>query len=176
MGRLFLTFLLCSLTITGRAQKPITTYFSAQYNKTVSDYTIANNPWAPGVGVQMNFFNNAAIKPILELTADLYLMKNKVLRLNPDGSVPETSNDVQAMVNLFTGFAWEPVQEIHLSTTAGASLAGGQFLFGFKPAVGGYLLRRKVLMKLYYLNIFNRGRVVKQNFESIGFSMGIRVF
>ena len=72
-----------------------------QYNSTIYDRTIGNNPWGTGIGLQTFFNNKTKFTPTIELTEDIYLEDDKVFRLNNDGSIPARYNDVWGMVNLF---------------------------------------------------------------------------
>src|SRR5665647_352067 len=107
-------FLLCFiLTQTfGQTQRKVTTYLLTQYNKTIYDKTLGNNPWGIGLGVQTFFNNITKFKPTIELTGDIYLEDDKVFRANSDGT---PINDVGGMVNLFVGTSFNPTQNIYLS-------------------------------------------------------------
>src|SRR5690242_6431089 len=101
--RKILTIFLCCFILTqslGQTQRKVSAYFLSEYNNTLYDYTIGNNPWSIGLGLQTFFNNKSKFKPTIELTGDLYLEDNKVLKLNPDGSIPDEDNTVGSMVNL----------------------------------------------------------------------------
>src|SRR5258706_11900925 len=119
--RIILTILLCCFILTqsfGQTHRKISTYLLAEYNNTLYDYTIGNNPWGVGLGLQTFLNNKTKFKPTLEFTGDIYLEDNKVLKLNPDGSIPQNDNTVGGMVNLFVGCSFHPTQNIYLSFVA----------------------------------------------------------
>ena len=176
MQKIILTFLI-SLMLTqafGQASKKVTIFLLTQYNKTISDRTIGNNPWGIGLGLQTFFNNKSKFKPCIELTADIYLENDKVLRLNFDGS---PINDVQGMVNLFVGASYNPIKNIYVSLVAGPSFINSQVLIGVKPSLGFYFPKtHRWTGKLSYINIFNRDKTTKENFSSFSFAVGIKLF
>ena len=158
----------------GQAQKKLTTYLSIQYNNTISDKTMGNNPWGAGLGVQTFFNNKSKFKPTIELTCDIYLEDDKVFRVNTDGT---PINDVRGMINLFVGSSFHPATNIYLSLVAGPSFVSGQTLAGIKPSLGFYFSKnQKWTGKISYINIFNRGNLIKQDFRSLSFSVGLKLF
>lgn len=176
----FLPTLLCCFILTqsfSQTQPKFSTYFQTQYNHTLHDYTIGNNPWGNRLGLQAFFNNKTAFKPTIELTGDVYLEDDKVLRSNPDGSFPDHHNDVRSMINLFAGSSFHPTRTVYLSLVAGPSFIGGQTLFGIKPSVGFYFTKeQKWTGKLSYINIFNRTAVTGEDFESISLAVALRLF
>ena len=152
----------------GQTQRKVSAYFQTQYNHTLRDYTIGNNPWGIGFGLQAFFPTKARLKLTAELTGDAYLMDDKVLRLNPDGSIPENYEDVRGMVNLLAGASFHPINRLYLSFVAGPSFIGGQTLLAIKPSIGIYFSKTQNWTgKLSYINVFHRTVVAKENFESI---------
>ena len=176
MQRIITAFLLCfTLTYTfGQAQKKVTTYLSGEYNKTIYDRTLGNNPWGIGLGLQTFFNNKTKFKPTIELTADIYLLDDKVFRMNTDGTqIP----DVRGMVNLFAGTSFHPIPTIYLSLLTGPSFVGGQTLLGIKPSVGFYFSKsQKWTGKISYINIFNRDKTTNEDFGSLSLSVGLKLF
>ena len=53
-----------------QSQRKMSTYLSAQFNKTIYDRTLGNNPWSVGIGLQAFLNNKTKFKPVIELTAD----------------------------------------------------------------------------------------------------------
>ena len=169
----FLFFFIFTLSF-GQAQRKVTTYLLTQYNKTIYDRTSGNNPWGVGLGLQTFFNNKTKFKPTIELTGDIYLEDDKVLRLDPDGTIPTTSNDVRGMVNLFFGSSFHPTQNIYLSLVAGPSFISGQVLLGIKPSFGFYFSKnQRWTGKLSYINVFNRDKITKEDFGSVSLAIGI---
>ena len=158
----------------GQTQRKETTYVLTQFNKTIYDRTIGNNPWGIGVGLQTFFNVKTYFKPMIELTGDVYLEDDKVLRLNPDGTA---INTVRAMVNLFAGPSFHPTQNIYLSVLAGPSFITGQTLLGIKPSFGFYFSPlQKWTVKFSYINIFKRDKRTKQDFGSFSVAVGLKLF
>ena len=148
-----------------------------QYNKTIYDRTIGNNPWGIGLGLQTFYNNKTNFKPTIELTGDIYLEDDKVLRLNPDGSIPTNYNDVRGMVNLFVGTSFSPTRNTYLSFVAGPSFIGGQTMLGIKPSFGFYFSKsQKWTGKISYINIFNRDKTTKEDFGALSLAVGLKLF
>ena len=179
MKKVITPFLLCFiLTQTfGQTQKKVSTYLLTQYNNTIYDRTKGNNPWGAGLGLQTFFNNKTKFKPTIELTGDVYLMDDKVLRLNPDGSVAVNYNDVRGMVNLFVGTSFNPTRNIYISFVTGPSFIDGQTMFGIKPSFGCYFTNsQKWTGKISYINIYNRDKTTKEDFGSLSLAIGLQLF
>jgi hypothetical protein len=179
MLKIFTTFLLCFLLTQtfGQTPKKVSTYLSTQYNKTLYDYTSGNNPWGVGLGLQAFLNNRTKFKPTIELTGDIYLEDDKVLRSNPDGSFPENGNDVRGIVNLFAGSSYHPNQSIYLSLVAGPSFISGETLLGIKPSFGFYFSKnQRWIGKISYINVFNRTKINNEDFGSLSLGIGARLF
>jgi len=172
-----ISILLLTLSITqvfGQTQRKISTYLLAQYTKTVRDVTSGNNPWGMGLGVQSFLNNKTKFKPTIELTSDIYLEDDKVLRIDSTGT---PFNDLGGMTNLFIGSSFNTSKNSYLSFVAGPSFLGGQTLLGIKPSVGFYFSnKQKLTGKISYINIFNRGEIKKENFSSWILSLGVKLF
>ncbi|MEO6328372.1 MAG: hypothetical protein ABIO55_05550 [Ginsengibacter sp.] len=176
MQKFITTFLLCSLLIQSfsQAQHKVSTYIQGQYNKTIYDRTIGNNPWGMGLGLQLFLNNNSKIKPTIDLTADAYLEDDKVFRTNYDGS---EIFDIGGMVNIFAGASFHPTKTIYLSLVSGPSIVSGHTLLGLKPSFGLYFSKnQKWTGKVSYINVFNRDKKTKEDFGSISLSLGLRLF
>ena len=170
------TFICCFIVLQsfGQSQRKVSTYLSIQYNHTRYDYTKGNNPGGIGLGLQTFFNNQGKFKPTLELTGDVYPGGTKELHLNPDGSKATT---VGSMVNLFGGASFHLSQNMYLSFMAGPSFISGETFFGIKPSMGFYFSETKRWTgKISYINIFNRTKSVDQDFGSLSFAFGIRLF
>ncbi|HOK25069.1 MAG TPA: hypothetical protein P5320_00585 [Bacteroidales bacterium] len=88
MQKLLTTFLVCFIlsNASGQIQHKASLYLEVQYNQTISDVTKGNNPWGMGLGLQMFFRQKSMFRPTVELTADAYLMDDKVYRMYLDGT------------------------------------------------------------------------------------------
>lgn len=163
--------------IFGQSQRKVSTYLLTQYNKTLYDRTIGNNPWGVGLGLQAFYNTKTNFKPTIELTGDVYLEDDKVLRLDPDGSAPSSYNEVGGMVNVFLGTSFTPAQNMYVSFLAGPSFINGQTMLGVKPSFGFYFSKsQKWTAKIAYINIFNRNKATKEDFGSLSLAVGIRLF
>lgn len=179
MKKLIVSIALNFILILSFAQKTkrVSTYFLTNYNTTLYDYTIGNNPWGMGIGFQVFLNNSTRFKPTLEFTGDVYLEDDKVLRLDPDGSLPKTDNSFGGMLNLFAGSSFHPSEKIYLSLLAGPSFIGGQTLLGIKPSVGFYFSQRQRWTgKISYINIVNRTKPTGDDFGSLSFALGFKLF
>ena len=166
-----LTFIL--LTSFGQSERKLSTYLSTQFNKTLYDKTIGNNPWGIGLGLQSRLNNTTKFKPIVDLTADIYLEDDKTLvAIN---QIP--LQDVRSMVNLFAGSAFNLTNRLSISIAAGPSFISGQTFLGIKPSIELFFSRNnRWAAKAYYINIFNREKITNGDFGSIGVALSIRLF
>ena len=179
MKKLIPTFLFCFLLtqVFGQTSRKLSFYVFANYNNTLYDYTVGNNPWGVGLELQAFLNNKTKFKPTIELTADTYLEDNKVLRLNPDGSIPNDDNAVEGMVNLFAGASFYFNQIVYVSFVAGPGFISGQTFLGIKPSFGFYFSKaQRWTGKISYINIFNRTKVVNDDFGSFSLSIGLKLF
>ncbi len=176
MQKTIVTLLLCCGFIFSFAQKQrkVSTYLSTQFNTTLYDVVKANNPWAVGLGLQA-FLNTATkFKPTIEFTGDLYLENDKVARFDANGN---NINSLEGMVNLFVGTSFNPTQRFYISVVGGPSFVGGQTKPGIKPTVGLYFPKsQRWVAKISYINIFNRDNTTKEDFGSLSFAIGLKLF
>lgn len=176
MQKLLTTFLLCFILSNafGQTERKTSMYLQGQYNQTISDVTKGNNPWGMGLGLQMFFRPKSTFKPTVELTADAYLMDDKVYRMYLDGTPIGT---VGGMINAFAGASVHPIRNAYVSFLAGPSFVGGQTLLGLKPSFGFYFSsNQKVTGKISYINVLKREARAKQNFTSISFALGVKLY
>ena len=136
MQKIITTFLFCFiLTQTfSQTKEKVAACLLIQFNKTIYDRTIGNNPWGVGAGLQTFFNTKSKFAPTFELTVDIYLADDKVLRLNPDGSIPTKYNDVRGMINVFVGSSYHLTQNVYVSFIAGPSFISGETFLGIKPS------------------------------------------
>ena len=173
----FITTILFFFILTqafGQTQRRISAYLQGQFNKTIYDRTIENNPWSIGQGLQAYFNNSSKVKPTIDFTADAYLEDDKVLRLNPDDT---PIDDIDGMVNLFAGASYHPTEKVYFSFVMGPSFINGQTLTGIKPSFGFYFSpKQRFTGKISYINIFNRDRRTNEDFGSLSLSLGVKLF
>ena len=176
MQKVILAFFVSLILIQalGQTSKKLAIFLSTQYNKTISDRTLGNNPWGIGLGLQTFFNKKSKFKPMIDLTGDIYLENDKVLRQNADGS---PINDVRGMVNLFIGSSYHPIKSIYVSFVSGLSFINKQALIGIKPSLGFYFSKtHRWTYKVSYINIFNRDKPTKENFNSFSLAFGVKLF
>ena len=176
MQKLITIFLSCLIVsnIIGQNKKSTSGYLLAQYNQTIRDRTKGNNPWGMGLGFQLFFNNHSRIRPTIDITADAYLEDDKVYRLNADGTAPI---DVRSMLNLFAGVSYKITQTTYLSFAGGPTFISGETFIGIKPSFGFYFSKNQSWTgKISCINIFNRDFLTKEDFSSISFSIGKKLF
>ncbi len=158
----------------GQNNHKVHTYLSGQYNKTLQDITKGNNPWGLGLGVQCYFNPTQKWKPFIDVTADAYLENDKIYITNADGS---EIRDVRGMVNILGGVAYRPAKKIFGSLAAGPGFVSEKVLLGVKPSLGFFFSEnQKWTGRISYIHLFNRDTRSKEDFGSISFSMGCRIF
>ena len=170
-------FIFIMAKVFSQSQRKVSAYLETQYNYTLYDYTANNNPWGIGLGLQGYFNNKTKFKPTIELTGDLYLEDDKVLRLNPDGSIPESGSSIETMVNFFAGTSFHPNDHMYVSFVAGPSFIGEQTLLGIKPSFGFYFSKnQRWTGKVSYINIFKRAKIAQEDFGSVSLAVGFKLF
>lgn len=171
-----ITFLLCFILIQafGQSHEKVSIYLGGQYNKTLYDITKGNNPWGIGLGLQ-SFLNVASkFKTTVEVTADLYLEDDKVLRLNPDNTPIEA---IRSIINLFAGASYHPTKKIYLSLVTGSSFISGETYLGIKPSIGFFVTpTQKWTSKVSYTNIFNRDKRINKDFGAVSLTIAVKLF
>jgi hypothetical protein len=164
----------CTTNTKGQNTRKINTFLTTQFNNTINDVTIGNNPWAIGIGIQSFINNKTKFRPTIEITRDAYLTDDKVFITDNFG---KELNTVESMTNIFMGTSFNVKNNAYISFTVGPSFLGEQTLFGIKPSVGYYFSKnKKFAAKVSYINIFNRGKIIKENFTSWNIAFGIKLF
>jgi hypothetical protein len=172
-----LIIIFCSaIIVNAQTHKNGGTYLSLNYNGTLNDHTKGNNPSGIGLGLQTFINIKPRLKATIEYTGFLYLENDKVLRVDSVGNSLITDNDVRSMGNLLAGLVYLPTKQTQLSLVTGPSFINGHVYFTIKPSVGYYLSQsQRWLVKLSYLNVVNRYQPTKQDFNSLCFSIGLRL-
>lgn len=177
MQKITLSLLLCFLlgNVHAQANKKTSAILFTQYTWTLKDQTSTDNPWAIGLGLNVFFNSHSIVRPAVEVTRDIYLESSKVGYL--DIGTNTQLEDVRGTVNVLAGIAVVPAKNIYGSLTAGPSFMNGQTLLAIKPSFGFYFSsKQRWSGKISYINVFNRGTVVKENFTSVSFALGVRLF
>ena len=158
----------------GQSYKKISFYLLAQYYQTLYDRMKSENPSGFGSGVQLFLNTKTKLKPILDLSVEAFPAKSKVLFLNPDGT---SIDNIDVVVNLFGGVSYFPAKQLYFAFSAGPCFANGNILLGVKPALGFYFSpKQKWMGKLSYTNLFHRDKFTQQDFGSLSFSIGVKLF
>lgn len=175
-----LVILVCYIVLIqhfAQAQRRISTYLFTEYNNTLHDYTLGNNPWGAGLGLQAFYNTKTKFKPTIEVTGDVYLEDDKVFRADPDGNFPGNDNSVGGMLNVFAGASYHPSHYFFVSLLAGPSFINRSPLFGVKPSLGFcFPKNQRWMAKVSYINIFNRTKIINEDFSSLSFAIGIKLF
>jgi hypothetical protein len=181
MRKIFTTLLLLFsiFQLAAQKQRTVNVYLQAQQNWTIYDITLGNNPNGFGLGAQAFLNTKSRFKATIELTGDIYMMDDKLMRtreISP-GVWDENTEipDVPGMVNLFAGASWHPSKTFYLGVTVGPSFIGGNTYLGFKPAVGFLTNNQRWMGKITFINIFNRDFPTQSDFGSAGISIGYRI-
>lgn len=157
----------------GQATK-IRVQLNTQFTGTFYDRTPGNNPWAIGLGLQGDFITKSKFNPTVDLTADIYLADDKVLVVNPDGTSPD---DLGSIVNLFAGLSYNRKGKIWYAFVLGPSYSNDKAFFGIKPSVAFFFSESQRLMgKFSFINIFNRDKLSRQDFGSMSFTLGYKLY
>ncbi len=171
---LFIT--VCCLTITssfGQSKRFVSVYLETQLNTTLHDIVKQNNPWGIGLGLQAFFNTGDKLKLTFDITKDEYLADDKVLSVRNGSGIPR----VNEMNNILAGISYHPIPAVYFSFVSGASFINNQTLLAIKPSLGIYFSEnRRWMGKLSYINVYDRDKVTKQDFGSVSFSLGMRLF
>lgn len=180
MRKIFMTlFLFFSIFQLAAQQRLVNVYLQVEQNLTLYDITQGNNPHGIGLGAQAFLNTKSRFKATMELTGDVYMYDDKVLRTR--GNSPGVWNnediipDVPAMVNLFAGASWHPTKGFYMSVTIGPSFIGGNTYVGFKPAIGLITRNQRWMGKIVFINIFDRDFPTQSDFGTAGISIGYRI-
>ena len=171
-----LTIICCLATICCHAQNKrfISTYAVLQQTNTSTDYTIRNNPWGLGVGLQAVIGSKWKLAPIVSATTHVYLYNDKVLRLNTDGSIKES---VETLTNLFVGMRYNVVNMLHISISSGASLVNKEPRLGIQGEFGCYFTaKQNWLAKFGYLHMNRKNYTEVNPFNTITVSLSAKLF
>jgi hypothetical protein len=106
------------------------------------------------------------------------LEDDKLLRLTP-GNKP--IDDARNIINLFGGASFQPTKRFYLLCMLGPSFINGNTYLGIEPSLGFYFSdKQKIKLQFSYTNIFNREfnyeETKKEDFGSIGLSIGFKLF
>lgn len=166
-------FLIISLATTfeGQSQSRFSTSLEGDYDKTISDATLGNNPWSLGLGVLVCYKTKTTLKPTIELTGDLYLEDDKIQRYSTNG---QALTRVNGIASCLAGTSFQLTRNFSLQFLLGPSLINGAALITIKPSASYYFAsNHRWAVKVSYLNVLNREN---QSFSSVGLSVCLRLF
>ena len=176
MHKIIISMLFCFILIKtmGQSQKKLSLYLSGQFHHTLYDRMKSENPFGFGVGLQLFFNNTAKLKPILEISAEAFPSKSKVLFLNPDGT---SIDNIDIVANLFAGVSYYPIRQVYVAFSAGPGIANGNVLLGIRPSLGFYFSpNQKCMGRVSYTNLFHRDKFTQKDLGVLSFSIGIHLF
>jgi hypothetical protein len=155
----------------GQSPSKFSSYLMFSYKQTLQDQTLGNNPWSLGLGMEGCILNKSSFIPTLEITGDLYLEDDKVLRLDQEGkAIPSISG----VINLFGGSLFKPTPWMFIGFSLGPSFMNGKAFLGIQPALGFFFPgNQRWLAKISYIDVLNRGT---EDFKSLRLSLGFRLY
>ncbi len=172
----FLSFV--TLHVVAQKQDKISGYFLFDYNTTLYDRTLGNNPSDVGIGVQTMINTKSIFNPLIEINAQGALEDDDVFRLTKNG---EGVPDARGIINVFAGSVFRISNHFNFSLDMGPSFINSNTYFGIKPSCNFYFSKKKrITAQVSYLNIFNRAlnyeETKKIDFGSLNLSLGIKLF
>jgi hypothetical protein len=173
---LICNFLGCLILNDSYCQKEhkISFFIEGQYINTIYDQTLGNNPWGIALGIQTYLNNHTLLHPTIEISAATYLEDDKVLILNSNGS---SIDRINSMISFFAGASIQPGQLINFSILTGPTFINSNIYLGVKPAIGFYFTKRqKAILRMAFINVFNRLKNPNSDFGSISVSLGVKLF
>ncbi len=176
MYRIIANIFFAFIVLTGNAQQKhkAAGYLQFQYTHTLYDLTKGNNLWGIGTGLFFFLDGKSVFKPSLDMTADIYLVDDKVFRMYPDGAEMVS---VHGTVSLFPGILIQPKGKIFAGISGGPCLVSSSVLLGIKPSIGLYFDdKHRWTGKFSFINVFNRDYRGGQDFGSWSISLGTRIF
>ena len=172
-----LTTVLISLILAptlGQAQTKLSVYLDPEFSQTLKDRAKDNNLRGVGVGLEAFLKTKTHFSPLLNIIDDFVFLNDKVYRTNNNGTEIES---IENVLNIFVGTSYAPIDNFYMSFSGGPSFINGQILIGVKPAIGFFISNSKRLkVKISYTNIFNRNSGEKQNYSSLSFAVGLKLF
>lgn len=169
-----LVFQVALFTCFGQNHVRLSIYLLPEVSQTLADRTKANNETGLGIGMQAIWRASPAFSPFVQVSDDFIFYDDKVYRTNPDGSEQLALGNV---VKALAGANINLIGGLHISLAAGAGFTNGQTLFTIKPGLGLFLGKnRRLLLKTDYVNMLNRYSGERQNYQSLVFSLGFRLF
>lgn len=173
MKNIFLLLVAVNFTQLVTAQQKNNLYAGVQYTTTINDVVKENNPWGAGVNATLFIKAHCFIKPVIELSSDVYLEDKKVLTVQNGKNVER----VNSVTSLSGGLAYFPSQRFFVALTGGAALVNKNIEPLVKPGIGFMLDKsNKFLVKASYNHIFNRENVIDENFASVSIGVGVKIF
>ncbi len=147
----------------------------ANHSRTLNDYNKVNNEWLFGMGARLALNTGTKFKPVLEITGDKLIVGKDVLKQNPDGTWDD--NSIRYVVNGFAGASFHPIEHLYISFAGGPGYINENFFVGIKPAIGVYFTgNQRWSVQFSYTNVFNRTKIVDQDFETLSLALGVRLF
>jgi hypothetical protein len=153
-------------------RKHFITHVFIEYTGTVRDPNKGNNPWCMGIGLNHTIQNRYFVKPVLEMSAALFLASDKVFRMFPDGS---EINSIYSLVNFLGGPGFRISKNIQVQMVGGISLVNKTARWATEPSFSFLSNRQQWRLQLSSKTIYNRIRGFKENYQGLAISIGKRL-
>ncbi len=112
------------------------------------------------------------VKPVMVMSAHLFLASDKVFRMFPDGSEISSINTI---VDFLGGPLFRVSKNIHLQVPGGIGFVNGIARCAIEPGINLLSNQQKWRLQFSSKTIFNRIRGTKENYQGMAFSIGRRL-
>lgn len=169
----FFAALLFTTNCFAQTERKVSSTLFAQVDRTLYDRTVTNNAGGVGVGLQSSINTRTLVKPVVEVTADLFA-GTKELYVTEDDKPIDAKRDV---LGIYAGALLQPSHRLFISTTGGISFFNGKGHFGVRPSVGYHLSKDgRFTAKAAFTHIFQRDAISNQPFGYGSFALGVKLF
>ncbi len=158
--------------VQGQLRKKLNTHLFLQYTGTIKDPNMGNNPWSMGIGLNHTMNSRSLIKPVIVMSAHLFLASDKVFRMFPDGS--EISS-IYTIVDFLGGPLICASKNFQLQIPGGISFVNGIARWAIEPGINLLSNQQKWRLQFSSKTIFNRIKGLKENYRGVAFSIGLRL-
>ncbi len=174
MKHIFLAILFVTqlYLVQGQWRKHVSTHLFLQYTGTIKDPNRGNNPWSMGIGFNHTMNSRSFVKPVMVMSAHLFLASDKVFRMFPDGSEISSINTI---VDFLGGPLFRVSKNIHLQVPGGIGFVNGIARCAIEPGINLLSNQQKWRLQFSSKTIFNRIRGTKENYQGMAFSIGRRL-
>lgn len=169
----FIAALLITTNCFAQTERKVSSTLFAQANRTLYDRTVTNNSGGIGFGLQTSINTRTLVKPVIEVTADLFA-GTKELYVTEDDQPIDAKSDV---FSIYLGAMLQPSHRLFITTTGGIILFNGTGHFGVRPSLGYHLSKNgRFVGKVAFTHIFQRDAISNQTFGYGSFALGVKLF